>query len=80
MSKSLISRRRFLAGSAAVAGALGGGIQLVLPDAAQAADAKVVIKLDWLMSNGQIGDVMAVNQGFFSEAGLDVEFSPGGPN
>lgn len=54
---------------------MGGGIQLVLPQAAQAANAKVVIKLDWLMSNGQIGDVMAVNQGYFSEAGLDAEFT-----
>jgi NitT/TauT family transport system substrate-binding protein len=56
-----------------------GGIQLVAPGA-RAQNAKVVIKLDWLMSNGQIGDVMAEKQGFFKEAGLDVEFNPGGPN
>lgn len=80
MTHSQISRRKFLAGSAAIAGALGGGIELVLPDPARAENAKVIIKLDWLMSNGQIGDVMAAQQGFFKEAGLDVEFNPGGPN
>ncbi|MBW8617295.1 MAG: ABC transporter substrate-binding protein [Hyphomicrobiales bacterium] len=80
MKHSQISRRNFLAGSAVIAGTLGGGIELVLPDPAKAANAKVIIKLDWLMSNGQIGDVMAVQQGFFKDAGLDVEFNPGGPN
>ena len=80
MRHSQISRRKFLAGTAAIAGAVGGGIELVLPDPARAETAKVIVKLDWLMSNGQIGDVMAVQQGFFKEAGLDVEFNPGGPN
>jgi len=32
------------------------------------------------MSNGQIGDVVALKRGFFRDAGLDVELSPGGPN
>lgn len=80
MTNSQINRRKFLAGSAAIAGALGGGIELVLPNPARAEAAKVIIKLDWLISNGQIGDVMAAQQGFFKEAGLDVEFNPGGPN
>lgn len=80
MKNSQISRRKFLAGTAAVAGALGGGIELVLPGPARAENAKVIIKLDWLVSNGQIGDVMAAQMGFFKEAGLDVEFNPGGPN
>ncbi|MCC6305222.1 MAG: ABC transporter substrate-binding protein [Rhodobacteraceae bacterium] len=80
MNQAQISRRRFLAGSALLAGAVGGGIELFLPDPARAQNAKVVIKLDWLISNGQIGDVMAAQQGFFQEAGIDVEFNPGGPN
>jgi NitT/TauT family transport system substrate-binding protein len=74
MISSQVSRRAFLAGAAA------GGISLVLPDMAGAENAKVIIKLDWLMSNGQIGDVMAAQNGFFKEAGFDVEFNPGGPN
>ena len=80
MLNSHLSRRKFLVGGAAIAGAIGGGIELVLPDPASAANAKVIIKLDWLMSNGQIGDVMAAQHGFFKDAGLDVEFNPGGPN
>lgn len=80
MTFSRISRRKFLGAGAVIAGALGGGIELVLPDPAQAENAKVIIKLDWLMSNGQIGDIMAAQQGYFKDAGLDVEFNPGGPN
>ena len=37
------------------------------------------IKYDWLMSNGQIGDFVAAFNGYYEEAGLEVEFSPGGP-
>ena len=77
-----ISRRTVLKGSAGtlLAGAFGGAVQLVLPDTASAQAAKVVIKYDWLMSNGQIGDVVAAEKGFYAEAGLEVEFAPGGPN
>lgn len=74
MTYNSINRRGFLAGAA------GGGIALMLPQHARAENAKVVVKLDWLMSNGQIGEVMALQQGFFKDAGLDVEFNPGGPN
>ena len=40
----------------------------------------VTIQLDWLMSNGQIGDVVALQKGYFRDEGLDVTFQPGGPN
>ena len=40
----------------------------------------MTVKYDWLISNGQIGDVVAVENGYFEEAGFEVEFSPGGPN
>lgn len=80
MNNSNISRRRFLTTSAIIAGNLGGGLQLAVPNQARAANTKVIIKLDWLVSNGQIGDVISLQQGYFKEAGLDVEFSPGGPN
>jgi len=57
----------------------GAGISLIAPKQAYGAT-KVVIKYDWLMSNGQIGDIIALQNGYFSDAGLEVEFSPGGPN
>ena len=47
---------------------------------ASAANAKVVVQYDWLMSNGQIGDVVAIKNGFFQNEGLDVVLSLGGPN
>lgn len=72
------NRRSFMKGLAGVA-AFAPGIQLVLAQNAHAAD-KVVIQYDWLMSNGQIGDIIAAANGYFEEAGLEVEFSPGGPN
>lgn len=76
-----ISRRSLLkaGGGIVAASALGGAIQLVLPTQAHAA-AKVVIKYDWLLSNGQIGDIIAAQNGYYADAGLEVEFSPGGPN
>lgn len=79
---SNMSRRRFLQSGSGVtvASALGGAVQLVLPDAASAQGAKVVVKYDWLMGNGQIGDIIAAERGLYKEAGLDVEFAPGGPN
>ena len=41
---------------------------------------RVLIQYDWIMSNGQIGDVVAVDKGFFEEQGLQVQMTPGGPN
>lgn len=68
----LLKRSAFLAGAA--------GIGLIAPSGAGAASAKVVVQYDSLMSNGQIGDVVAIENGFFADAGLDVALSMGGPN
>ena len=80
--KSKISRRVALKGGAAtvLASAFGGAVQLVLPNRADAQAAKVVVKYDWLLSNGQIGDIISAEMGFYADAGLEVEFAPGGPN
>ena len=77
-----VSRRSLLAGGAGVvlASSLAGAVQLVLPPRASAQTARVVVKYDWLLSNGQIGDIIAAERGFYAEAGLEVEFAPGGPN
>jgi NitT/TauT family transport system substrate-binding protein len=70
------SRRNFLSNSA---GLLGGALILARTHYARAAT-PVTIQLDWLMSNGQIGDVVALQKGYFAEEGIEVTFSPGGPN
>jgi NitT/TauT family transport system substrate-binding protein len=75
-----LTRRRMLSRTAYTLAAVGSGISVLIPLPGRAAAAKVVIKYDWLISNGQIGDVMAVKRGYFMEDGLDVEFAPGGPN
>ena len=74
-----MNRRGFMKSGLAAVAVASGGMQLVLTPGAKAAG-KVVIQYDWLMSNGQIGDIVAVANGYFKDAGLDVEFSPGGPN
>ncbi len=74
-----MNRRSFISGAAGTILVAGSGISLILPAHANA-KAKVVMKYDWLMSNGQIGDVVAAKKGFFEQAGLEVKFSPGGPN
>jgi NitT/TauT family transport system substrate-binding protein len=76
-NRSSTTRRGFMIRSGAIAAAAA-GIQLI-PGMGRAAD-KVVIQYDWLMGNGQIGDIAAAANGYFTEAGLEVEFSPGGPN
>jgi NitT/TauT family transport system substrate-binding protein len=73
-----MNRRSFVKAGVAGMAAFGPGLQLF--GATAHAAAKVVIQYDWLMSNGQIGDIVAVANGYFKDAGLEVEFSPGGPN
>jgi len=73
------NRRTFIKTGLIGLAAASQGMQLLLTPGAKAAG-KVVIQYDWLMSNGQIGDIAAVANGYFKEAGLDVACSPGGPN
>lgn len=75
-----ISRRAILKGGSFALAAATAGIEIFTPVRSRAAPARVVIKYDWLMSNGQIGDVVAAKKGFFEEQGFEVEFAPGGPN
>ncbi len=76
-----LSRRGFLKGGAVVGAiAAGSGASLLAPATSRADTAKVVVQYDWLMGNGQIGDVVAVHNGYFKDQGLEVEMIPGGPN
>ena len=75
-----IDRRTLLRNALGSALLIAPGIRLLAPDDVSAAETKVEIKYDWLISNGQIGDVIAAKNGYFQEAGLEVIFRPGGPN
>jgi len=75
-----IDRRALLKGGALTLAAAAAGMTLLLPKRGSAENAKIIVQYDWLMSNGQIGDIVALKKGFFEAAGFDVEFSPGGPN
>jgi len=75
-----LDRRAVLQGGGLAVAAAGIGLTLLLPTRGRAGAAKIVVKYDWLMSNGQIGDIVALEKGFFAEQGLEVELSPGGPN
>lgn len=77
---SELSRRDVLRSTGFTLAALSGGMALFLPRRGRAAPAEIVVQYDWLMSNGQIGDVVALHKGFYEEQGLKVSFSPGGPN
>ncbi len=75
---NLLTRRSLLRGGAAAAMS---GLYLSMPTIGKASGTQELnIKLDWLMSNGQTGDVVALKKGFFEEEGLNVTFLPGGPN
>jgi ABC-type nitrate/sulfonate/bicarbonate transport system substrate-binding protein len=74
---------------AALAAALGATLAAALapPAAAQEAaseaapeTAEVSLRLPWILNVQAAGYVMAAEQGFYEEAGLDVEIMPGGPN
>ena len=69
-----LNRRRFMGGAAA------GAALLTVGRAARGETTEIQVQYDWLMSNGQIGDVVAQTNGYFEEFGLDVTFIPGGPN
>jgi len=78
MKNSYETQRR-VAVKRLILGAFSPGVSLLLSENANAAD-KVVIQYDWLLSNGQIGDLVAAQKGYFKDAGLEVELNPGGPN
>ncbi len=72
----VMNRRSFLKTAAATT--IGG--TFVSFGNAQASDVGVRIQYDWLIGNGQLGDIVAQKKGFFKDEGLDVTFGPGGPN
>jgi NitT/TauT family transport system substrate-binding protein len=78
-----LSRRGFVASTLqGIAGVTvaSAGLVAISPPARASATVEVTVQFDWLLSNGQIGDVVASKLGYYEEEGLNVSFSPGGPN
>src|SRR5256884_1166805 len=59
--------------------AAGGGS---LPNARTpgAATSDVTFQLGWIISNGQIGEIVARSLGYFEAEGINLKVAPGGPN
>jgi len=74
MSTVFSSRRDFIKAGAL----LSGGLALGLPSLVRAqASKKVEVLIDWLHQGPNCGFIVAREKGFYSEAGLDVNVSPG---
>jgi len=74
---SRISRRTLIGTGAAMLGASASGF--LLPRQAHAQTA-VNLQLSWVHSSQFAGSYIALDRGWWSEAGLDVSLLPGGPN
>lgn len=76
-----ISRRALVQGAAGGALALAGAGALTLPEAAIAQElTEVTLALDWYPNANHAGIYMALDKGYFEEAGLDVQvFTPADP-
>lgn len=76
MTHTPLSRRNFLTAGAAVAGVSALGFKPTLVQAQTA----VSLQLSWLHSSQFAGSYIALNRGWWTEAGLEVSLLPGGPN
>lgn len=80
MPQILRSRRQFLQGAAAIGGIAATQSLIGVTRASAQAPAKVTMQLGWLASNGILGEVVAMKKGFYKDAGVELEITPGGPN
>ena len=77
-----VSRRRFLkyAGAFGLAAASGGLTHLAMPREAGAQQlAAMSQQIGWFLNSQMAGDVIAVEKGYFKDAGIDMKIQPGGP-
>lgn len=73
---AMLGRRSFLkTAAAATAGAM---VSFNTSSAQELTSVR--IQYDWLIGNGQLGDIVAQQKGYFKEEGLELTFGPGGPN
>jgi len=77
---SRIPRRDFLGTSGALAAGLAGAGLLGLPSVAKAqVTTGLSMQIGWLANAQMAGDFVAIDKGFFREAGVDLIIRPGGP-
>ncbi|WP_281982642.1 ABC transporter substrate-binding protein [Thalassorhabdomicrobium marinisediminis] len=75
-----LNRRALLKSAGAVAGLAGMGTMISIRPARAQDTFDVTMQLGWLAGNGQIGEVVAMEKGFYAEEGLSLSIMPGGPN
>ena len=76
-----LTRRRLLGQSAAALAGLAAGAGIVsVPRAAWGAPADVTFQLGWIISNGQIGEIVARSLGYFEAEQINLKIASGGPN
>lgn len=59
---------------------IGAGAVLAVAPRARAANQKMTMQLGWIGGGNQLGEVAALQLGYFAEEGLDFAIVPGGPN
>lgn len=67
-----VSRRSLLAGAA--------GSMLALGARRAGAATPIEMQLGWIGGGNQLGEVVAIQNGYFGDEGLDLKIVPGGPN
>ena len=72
------NRRDVLKGAGALW--MGGMTGLTLPNLASAATRDINYQISWFLTEAYIGEVVAVNKGYFAERGLNPTIVPGGPS
>lgn len=81
MKRSGLSNRRVFLKSALTFGSVLAAPSIITGMVARASGTQQIqIQLGWLINAYHVGDIVAQLNGYFEEAGLDVEFLPGGPS
>ncbi len=75
-----LSRRAFLKYSGAAALAMaGGGLSRLVPPVLAQGTASLSVQLGWFANAQVAGDFVAIDKGYFRDAGIDLRLVPGGP-
>src|SRR5947209_17485125 len=76
-----LTRRHMLGGSASLlAGLAASGGVVSVARSARGATSEVTFQLGWIISNGQIGEIVARSLGYCEAERMNLKVGPGGPN